>query len=60
MYVYFGHHRCATLWTAAIVKAISRELGLRVAQDDRYEKLPDNTSRVDFLMHLNASKTGGC
>lgn len=56
MYAYFGHHRCATLWTAAIVKAISRELGLRVAQEDRYEKLPDNMAAVDFLMHLNATR----
>ncbi len=55
MYAYFGHHRCATLWTATIVKAISRELGLRTAQEDRYEKLPADPSQVDFLIHLNAT-----
>lgn len=55
MYIYFGHHRCATLWTAAIVKAISREFGWQVAQEDRYNKLPEVTDRVGFLLHLNAS-----
>lgn len=57
MYVYFGHHRCATLWTAAIVKAISRELGLPVAQEDRYDKLPEDVDRVGFLLHLNATNS---
>lgn len=57
MYAYFGHHRCATLWTVAIIKAISRELGLRVAQEDRYHKLPEDVAHVDFLMHLNATRS---
>lgn len=56
MYAYFGHHRCATLWTAAIVRAVSRELGIRVAQEDRYEKLPDDLRNEDFLIHLNATQ----
>ena len=56
MYAYFGHHRCATLWTAAIVRAVSRELGIRVAQEDRYEKLPDGLGAGDFLIHLNATQ----
>ena len=56
MYAYFGHHRCATLWTAAIVRAISRELGIRVAQEDRYEKLPEDLASGDFLIHLNATQ----
>lgn len=56
MYAYFGHHRCATLWTAAIVRALSRELGVRVAQEDRYEKLPDGLGPNDFLIHLNATQ----
>lgn len=55
MYAYFGHHRCATLWTTTIIKAISRELGLRTAQEDRYEKLPADLSQVNFLIHLNAT-----
>ncbi len=56
MYAYFGHHRCATLWTAAIVKAVTRELGIRVAQEDRYGKLPADLSDRDFLIHLNATQ----
>jgi hypothetical protein len=56
MYAYFGHHRCATLWTAAIVRALSRELGVHVAQEDRYEKLPDGLGPNDFLIHLNATQ----
>lgn len=56
MYAYFGHHRCATLWTAAIVKAVTRELGVRVAQEDRYGKLPADLGPNDFLIHLNATQ----
>lgn len=56
MYAYFGHHRCATLWTAAIVRAMCRELGITVAQEDRYEKLPDGLGANDFLIHLNATQ----
>lgn len=56
MYAYFGHHRCATLWTASIVRAISREFGWQVAQEDRYNKLPDALSQTDFLIHLNATE----
>lgn len=56
MYAYFGHHRCATLWTAAIVRGISRELGLAVTQEDRYNRLPDNLANVGFLIHLNATQ----
>ncbi len=55
MYAYFGHHRSATLWTATIVRAISRELRLRVAQEDRYDILPSDLSQTDFLIHLNAT-----
>ena len=57
MYAYFGHHRCATLWTAAIVKALTREMGLRVAQEDRYGELPADLDPKDFLIHLNATQT---
>ena len=56
MYAYFGHHRCATMWTAAIVRALSRELGLTVAQEDRYETLPANLGPYHFLIHLNATQ----
>ncbi len=56
MYAYFGHHRCATLWTAAIVKAVARELRVRVAQEDRYGKLPADLGPNDFLIHLNATQ----
>lgn len=56
MYAYFGHHRCATLWTASIIKAFTRELGVRVAQEDRYGKLPADLGANDFLIHLNATQ----
>lgn len=55
MYAYFGHHRCATLWTASIVRAISREFGWQVAQEDRYNKLPEALGQTSFLIHLNAT-----
>lgn len=56
MYAYFGHHRCATMWTAAIIRGFSRELGLRVVQEDRYNTLPDDAANADFLIHLNATR----
>jgi len=55
MYVFFGHHRCATTWTVTLILALSRELGLRVAQEDRYEKLPSDLAKVGFLTHSNAT-----
>ncbi len=55
MYAFFGHHRCATTWTVTLIVALSRELKLRVASEDRYEKLPSNLERVGFLTHSNAT-----
>ena len=55
MYVFFGHHRCATTWTVTLIQAFSRELGLRVAQEDRYEKMPPDLAKVGFLTHSNAT-----
>ena len=56
MYAFFGHHRCATTWTVTLILALGRELGLRVAQEDRYEKLPPDLEKVDFLTHSNATE----
>lgn len=56
MYAYFGHHRCATMWTAAILRALTREIGVRIAQEDRYDQLPDGLKDTDFLIHLNATR----
>lgn len=56
MYVFFGHHRCATTWTVTLIQALSRELDLRVAQEDRYEKLPADLEKIDFLTHGNATE----
>jgi hypothetical protein len=55
MYVFFGHHRCATTWTVTLIRALGRELRLAVAQEDRYEKLPSNLQKVGFLTHSNAT-----
>ena len=55
MYVFFGHHRCATTWTVTLIQALSRELDLRMAQEDRYEKLPADLEKIDFLTHGNAT-----
>jgi hypothetical protein len=55
MYVFFGHHRCATTWTVTLIQAFCRELGLRLAQEERYEKLPADLEEVDFLTHANAT-----
>jgi len=55
MHVFFGHHRCATTWTVTLILALSRELGLRVAQEDRYEKLPSDLEKTGFLTHSNAT-----
>jgi hypothetical protein len=55
MFVFFGHHRCATTWTVTLILAFSRELGLRVAQEDRYEKVPADLTKIDFLTHSNAT-----
>lgn len=56
MYAYFGHHRCATMWTVAIIRSISRELGVPVAQESRYETLPKDIDHAGFLIHLNATR----
>ena len=56
MYAYFGHHRCATMWTLAIVRAIGRELGLPVAEESRYDRLPEGYDPRGFLVHLNATQ----
>lgn len=44
------------MWTATILYALSRELGLRVAQEDRPDTLPDDLDSVDFMIHLNATQ----
>lgn len=54
MYAYFGHHRCATQWTDAIVFAACRELDLRFDHSARYGEVPDHLDRVDFFAHINA------
>lgn len=43
------------MWTLAIVRAISRELGLPVAEESRYDRLPDAYDPKGFLVHLNAT-----
>ena len=55
MYAYFGHHRCATMWTMAIIRALGRELGLRVAEESRYHQLPADLPQTGFFAHLNAT-----
>jgi len=54
MYVYFGHHRCATLWASNIIMGVCRELDLRYTQEDRYGSVPDQLPAIDFFSHINA------
>jgi hypothetical protein len=54
MYVYFGHHRCATLWTNSVILAVCRELGLRFDHSAEYGKMPDGFHEADFFAHINA------
>jgi hypothetical protein len=43
------------MWTMAIIRAIGRELGLRVTEESRYHQLPAELAQTDFLAHLNAT-----
>jgi len=53
MYIYFGHHRCASLWISSISSSVCRELGLRFGSAAEYGRVPDLTE-VDFFAHINA------
>jgi len=55
MYVYFGHHRCATMWTNSIIMSVCRELDLRFTSEDRYNQAPESFDDIDFFAHINAN-----
>lgn len=54
MYVYFGHHRCATQWVNSIIKATCRDLKLQFEQSASYGQVPDALEEIDFFAHINA------
>lgn len=59
---YFGHHKCASQWLAAVVRDVCARTGLREVGMSRIEDSPDVSSltefvartRPDFLLYLNA------
>ena len=53
-YVYFGHHRCASLWISSIVGAACSELDLKFSHSSTYGELPEDVNGSDFISHINA------
>jgi len=57
---YFGHHKCASLWTGNILKQVCNDLGLRFTKVHNIRLLDEELApfilknKIDFLSYVNA------
>ena len=54
MYVYFGHHKCASTWTMEILNMVCSKIGLRLKKFIELEDQPP--INVDFIADTGADK----